>query len=310
MKIRLHSFFSYLLVTLFVFGSCKTYYTPTYNAYVPTPNASVERGKMLVLSSCAGCHLDPNTGKLSGRQFMSTPGIAGKVYTANLTQSTTHSKMTPYNEREFAYLMRTGVARNGHYIPYMPRPYMSDADISAMYAYLHSTDEAVQAHDAVAGLTNLNLIGHMGSILLPKPIPFQASVSGEDPSDAVAYGRYLVYNIGCYECHSKKGPMSIKHKHPEETRGYMAGGRKFKMPDGDIHSSNITMDMTTGIGNYTAEDFRNAVLKNMDKNGKQLRPPMKAFHLLSEKEADAIYAYIKTLPPVNYHAQRKDDAQR
>lgn len=237
---------------------------------------------------------------------MSTPGIAGKVYTANLTQSATHSEMTAYNEREFAYLMRTGVARDGHYIPYMPRPYMSDADISAMYAYLHSSDDAVQAHDAVAGLTNLSLIGHMGSILLPKPIPFKATVSGEDPNDAVAYGRYLVYNIGCYECHSKKGPMSIKHKHPEETRGYMAGGRKFKMPDGDIHGSNITMDAATGIGNYTEADFRNAVLNATDKNGKKLRPPMKAFHLLSEKEADAIYAYIKTLPSVRHDAQRKD----
>jgi hypothetical protein len=33
---------------------------------------------------------------------------------------------------------------------------------------------------------------------------------------------------------------------------------------------------------------------------------MKDFHLLTEQEADAIFAYIKTLPPVKHDAQRKD----
>ena len=75
----------------------------------------------------------------------------------------------------------------------------------------------------------------------------------------------------------------------------MAGGRKFKMTSGTVRGENITMDKATGIGNYTKEDFRRAVLQCIDEKGRKLSPPMEAFPM-TDKEADAIFAYIKTLP--------------
>ena len=91
--------------------------------------------------------------------------------------------------------------------------------------------------------------------------------------------------------------MSMNYMHPEQTKGYMAGGRKFKMPTGIVRGANITMDPETGIGNFTKDDFRDAVLHAKDPSGKTLRPPMEAFHHMSDKETDAIYAYLQTLMP-------------
>jgi hypothetical protein len=286
------------LTGVFVATGCKTYKTTTDN-FDGGILASVDRGRMIVQGSCAGCHADPQTHHLSGKQFP-TPGIFGKVYAANLTQSKSHGVLTKYTLADLAYLMRTGITKDGKFMTYMLRPNMSNEDVAAMWAYLHSDDVHVLPVDLVPGTTNLNFLGHMGAIFLGSPLPYRPDVPHVNENDAVAYGRYLVDNIGCYHCHSKKGMMSLNHERPEQTKGYMAGGRMFKMPDGKIRGSNITMDKETGIGNYSKEEFRNAVLRAMDEENKKLRPPMKAFHHMTDKESDAIYAYIQTLAPVKH----------
>jgi len=225
---------------------------------------------------------------------METPKIAGKMFSANLTQSKAHSPVPYYNDAEFAYLLRTGIARDGHFISYMLRPNISDDDVSAILAFLRSDDVLVKANDHVQGKTHLNLIGKMGKPFLGKPLPFKESISSPNMNDAIAYGRYLVDNIGCYHCHSKG--KKLNELEPEKTKGYMAGGRKFKMPGGTIRGANITPDKSTGIGEYTQENFRKAVLGCIDKDGNRLSPPMEAFPM-TNKEADAIFAYIKTLEP-------------
>jgi hypothetical protein len=140
----------------------------------------------------------------------------------------------------------------------------------------------------------------MGKVFLGKPLPYRNSVPAVNEQEQISYGRYLVDNIGCYHCHSKKGMLSLNHGNPEDTKGYLAGGRKFRMPDGVIRGPNITIDRETGIGSFTREEFRRATLEGIDKNGNRLQPPMKAFHHMSSKESDAIYAYIQSLRPVRH----------
>ncbi|HTN47253.1 MAG TPA: cytochrome c [Flavipsychrobacter sp.] len=274
-------------------AGCRTHYNTTKAAFPVNTQASVARGKMLVMSSCAGCHFDPATKSLTGKQYMETPKIAGKVYSANLTQSK-KSPLAHYSDAEFAYLIRTGIAHDGRFLPYMLRPNMSDEDISAMLSFLRSDDGAVVANDHVQGITHLNIIGKMGKPFLGKPLPYQATVRQPDMDNEVVYGRYMVDNIGCYHCHS--AGKKLNDLEPEKTKGYMAGGRKFKMPGGSVRGSNITPDRATGIGDYSQADFRRAVLECIDRDGRKLSPPMEGFPM-TNKEADAIYAYIKTLTP-------------
>ena len=280
------------IVGIIMAASCKTHFQTTTHNFVANKEASVERGKMLVMSSCAGCHYDPATKSLTGKQYMETPKIAGKMFVANLTKSKI-SPMVNYSDAEFAYLVRTGIARDGHFIPYMLRPNMSDDDISTMLAFLRSDDAVVKANDHVPGKTHLNLIGKMGKPFLGKPLPYQQNIPSPNMNDEVVYGKYLVDNIGCYHCHS--AGKNLDELQPEKTKGYMAGGRKFKMPEGTVKGDNITMDKETGIGNYTRDNFRKAVLECIDENGRKLSSPMKAFPM-TNKEADAIFAYIKTVP--------------
>jgi cytochrome c1 len=79
------------------------------------------------------------------------------------------------------------------------------------------------------------------------------------------------------------------------------------MPDGSkIHSLNLTMDEETGIGRWTEDEFVKAVKAGIVPNGQPaLRPPMKPYADLTDGEAKAIYAYLKTIPKISNKVERK-----
>jgi hypothetical protein len=108
-------------------------------------------------------------------------------------------------------------------------------------------------------------------------------------------GYYLVDNLGCFHCHSKS-LTSLNYLNPDQTKGYLAGGIKFESEGAmEIRASNITPDKLTGIGNYTKEQFRRALADGKTPD-RELHPPMPKFTELKEREIDAIYAYLQTVP--------------
>jgi hypothetical protein len=127
-----------------------------------------------------------------------------------------------------------------------------------------------------------------------------------DKNDKVAYGRYLVDNIGCYHCHSKT-VQKIDFLNPENTKGYMAGGQATQDASGaKLYSSNLTPDKETGIGNYSLEEFRQAVRGGIGKGNRILRYPMKMYTDMSDNQVDAIYAYLMTLKPVHNEVKKTE----
>jgi hypothetical protein len=67
-----------------------------------------------------------------------------------------------------------------------------------------------------------------------------------------------------------------------------------------LETSNITMDEQTGVGKWTEEEFVKAVKYGMvPGNQPALRYPMLPYSNLTDKEAKAIYTYMKTVPKVN-----------
>ncbi len=279
--------------------ACKTHYPVAKENYtlIKTPN-SFDRGKNLVYNTCGGCHYNRGVGKFVGNKFDGIPKVMGKVYTANLTNSKEYGIMRLYTDAQLAYLLKTGITRDGHFIPYMVRPTMADDDINDIIVYLRSDDAAVAAGDTSVGKTHLNAIGR-AAIHSKKPEPYITPISRPEADNAVANGRYLVDIIGCYHCHSKS-ITSLNYLHAEQSKGYMQGGEKFKGPDGKkIYASNLTPCKTTGIGYYTREDFRKAVREGQAPNRK-LHPPMEQFHHLTDKQTDDIYAYLQTLPRAHH----------
>jgi mono/diheme cytochrome c family protein len=74
----------------------------------------------------------------------------------------------------------------------------------------------------------------------------------------------------------------------------------FKLPFGMLYSTNITPDKETGIGNYTDQDFLNAVHRGTRRDGARLYPamPFTSYTYISDADALAIKAYLFSLPPV------------
>lgn len=284
------------LVAVIITISCKTHFETTkadYKAVAGTEH--FEHGKALVFSICAGCHYNRGLNKLAGNPMHDVPGIAGKVFSANLTQSKTNGIAPKYTDSEIKYLLKTGISKDGRFMSYMLRPNMADEDINDIIVFLRSNDPAVAPADTTVGLTHYSLIGKAYLGFSANPAPYQANIKRPSPNDEVALGRYLVDNVGCYHCHSKS-LKSLNSINPEQTKGYLAGGATLKGENGmGIQASNITPDKNTGIGNYTKEDFRKAV-KDGRSPTRKLRPPMEEFKYLTDKEVDAIYAYIMTVP--------------
>jgi mono/diheme cytochrome c family protein len=280
--------------------SCKTQFATTKINYTHSESPIVlERGKMLTFTICAGCHYDGSVNKFIGKQIKDVPGIAGKVYSANLTNSRSNGITPHYTDAELKYLLKTGVSKDGRFISYMLRPNMADEDINAIIAYLRSNDDAVAAANTTVGLTHYTLLGKMFMSATAKPLPYKPDINRPAESDPVALGRYLVDNIGCFHCHSKS-LMSLNYLYPERSKGYLAGGFKLKGANGNkISASNITPDKETGIGNYTKAEFIKAI-KDGQAPDRKLHPPMPKFQHLPDEEVDAIYSYLQTVPAV-YH---------
>ncbi len=289
-----------LIMAVIVIISCKTHFETTKGDYKASASpARFEHGKNMVFSVCAGCHYNHGVKKFIGNPINDVPGIAGKVYSANLTHSKTNGITSKYSDAQLKYLLKTGISKDGRFMAYMLRPNMADEDINDIIVFLRSNDPALSAADTTVGLTHYSLIGKTYLGFKADPAPYKDGLKRPSENDAIALGRYLVDNVGCYHCHSKS-LKSLNSINPEQTKGYLAGGATFKGGQGmEIAASNITPDKNSGIGNYTREDFRKAVKDGLAPHRK-LKPPMEKFEYLSDKEVDAIYAYLMTVP-AKYH---------
>jgi mono/diheme cytochrome c family protein len=107
-------------------------------------------------------------------------------------------------------------------------------------------------------------------------------------ASAVERGAYLARAADCLACHTTQGGKEY------------AGGLGFKLPFGTLYSTNITPDKETGIGNYSDQDFLNAVHRGIRRDGARLYPamPFASYTYMTDADALAIKAYLFSLPPV------------
>src|SRR5262249_2619373 len=153
---------------------------------------------------------------------------------------------------ELAVLLRTGLRRDGQYVPpwMVKLPYVSDEDLSSIIAFLRSDDPWV-ADDPTPSRDGQPT--WLRKFLTP--VPFKAfdwptgPIAPPNTADKVAYGRYLADNLlGCFTCHSGDFKKMDDH-HPEKSLDYYGGGNEMPDINGRIVSTpNITPDEETGIG--------------------------------------------------------------
>jgi mono/diheme cytochrome c family protein len=102
-------------------------------------------------------------------------------------------------------------------------------------------------------------------------------------------GAYLAQVGNCAGCHTVRGGKPY------------AGGLGVDTPFGAVYASNLTPDTSTGIGNWTRADFWRAMHHGKSKDGRLLYPafPYTSYTLVTRDDADALFAYLKSLPAVN-----------
>ena len=266
----------------------------------------VAHGKKIVSMLCAGCHLDPATERLTGKRMPDAPPQFGAIYSRNITGHKTRG-IGSWTDGEIAYLLRTGIARDGRYIPpYMVKlPSASDEDIAAIIAFLRSDDPLVAPSDAPNTETQPSFLTKFLAHTVFKPYDYpRAPIAAPDPADRVAHGRYLISNLGCFSCHSADF-STMDELHPEKSKGYFGGGNAMLDANGrTMVTANLTPDRETGIGAWTEDQFVRAVKAGFRPDNAPIRYPMQAYVELGDDEVRAIYAYLRTVPPIHNKVAR------
>ncbi len=141
-------------------------------------------------------------------------------------------------------------------------------------------------------------------------------------AEPVARGKYLVAFGGCNDCHTplkftSKGPMPDMARmlsgHPHDTRlplpdlkpgpwfAATAGMTAWAGPWGITYAANLTPDTNTGLGIWSEDMFLRAMRTGRHMGaGREILPPMpwQSLAALNDDDLKAIYAYLRTIPPV------------
>jgi hypothetical protein len=107
-------------------------------------------------------------------------------------------------------------------------------------------------------------------------------------ADQVKRGEYLARAADCLVCHTVPGGADY------------AGGLAFPLPFGTLYSTNITPDKDTGIGNYSDQDFLDALRRGKRRDGTHLYPamPYTSYTYITDADGLAIKTYLFSLPAV------------
>ncbi|MCO5237660.1 MAG: cytochrome C [Chitinophagaceae bacterium] len=266
----------------------------------------IKHGEYLAnhVTVCMDCHstrdwnrfsgpVIPGTLGKGGEHFGREMGFPGDFYSKNITPQ----NLGNWTDGEIFRTITTGVNKNREALfpvmPYLHYGKMDKEDVYDIIAYLRQLPAI-----------NNEIPGHtvdfpMNFIL--NTIPEDAvAMQHPDKTDLTKYGNYLVTISACIDCHTQ-----VKQGQPIRELAY-AGGREFQMPNGMVRSANITPDPETGIGNWTEESFLSRFKAYLDSSSiYQLSDtqvntlmPWTMYAGMDTTDLRAIYAYLKTLPPV------------
>jgi mono/diheme cytochrome c family protein len=110
-------------------------------------------------------------------------------------------------------------------------------------------------------------------------------------------GEYLTRAMACSLCHTH-----YRRDGSYRAKFYLAGGVRFYIPGyGTLYMRNLTGDRDTGLGNWTQGQIVQAIKqgKAPDRQLDALGMPWPFFNHLTDEDAQAIAAYLKTLKPIH-----------
>jgi len=318
MKRILRYFLYFAVIIIVAIGGMITYVKSALPNVGPPPEMTIEiteerisRGEYLAhhVMQCVDCHAQRDFSIFSGPTIPGTTGAGGDVFDQKfgfpgkfVARNITPYALGDWTDGEIYRAITTGVSRDGTALfPIMPYHYFGLADpedIKSVIAYLR-TLESIESHPE-ASVPDFP----MNIILNTIPVK-QEPMKKPDPSDKLAYGKYITNAAVCGECHTNKDKGKVIGEP-------FAGGFKFDIGYAVVTSPNIT-NHETGIASWTKEDFITRFKQYADssyvphavKPGEfQTVMPWMMYAGMTETDLGAIYDYIRTLKPVHNEVER------
>jgi mono/diheme cytochrome c family protein len=250
---------------------------------IPTDAASLARGKHLVenVTNCRDCH-----GKdLGGHVLFDGGFLVGRVRGPNLTTGKGGAGAR-YSDADWVRALKHGLRQEGTPLIFMPSAAFAKlpaSDMAAIIAYMKTVPPVDREMPGVAAGPLGRLIVLQESNYLPARIIDHAKpLAAAAPVDPVVRGEQLASIAGCRSCHSSD----------------LVGGH-----GPDPGAANLT---PVGIGAWTKEDFFRTLRTGRTPDDRALAESMpRALGNMSDEELDAIWAYLKTVPPKGEKSPRQ-----
>ncbi len=312
-----------LIVVLGVIGFVyiQSSWDKTYDIAYPDLKVSndsdvIARGEYLVKgpSHCVHCHVNNvdqvleaeatgNVALVGGLNFPLGP--VATLYPPNLTPDE-KTGIGRYEDGAVFRMMRHAVKPDGTVTvpPLMPFYNLADEDLVAIVSYLKAQEPVVNEVKPA----EYSFLGKFVRTINPlfKPIEDPQNAVTAPPMEAtVERGEYLArYAANCVGCHTSVDLESMKFDGPE-----FAGGseflevnlnQKFGMPANSMtRSPNLTTHETGVLNKFPSVD--DWIARFRKGRAVQHSPmPWGAFSRMTDEDLGALYAFLKSLDPVDY----------
>lgn len=259
----------------------KTYGVTVKPVRIPTEAAAQERGRHIAHTrGCVDCH-----GKDFGGAKVIEDGAMGRVYGPNLTTGT-GSRVATWKDEDWVRAIRHGVGPDGRGMFVMPSEeyaHLSDEDLGAVIGYLKTVPPVNRERVPLELGPVTRVLLTAGKMKLAAESIDHANLrpASVAPGVTVEYGRYVA--ASCTGCHGAN----------------FSGGKIEIGPPSWPQASNLTPQADAGIARWSEADFLKTMRTGKRPDGTEVDPVMpRAFGGMDDTELRALYAFLKTLPPV------------
>jgi cytochrome c len=261
------------------------------------------RGRYIVenVAGCMDCHSLHDWTQHDRPILPGMEGAGGTLGLAGLPGTVNPPNITPdpetgagtWTDDQLARAIREGIGHDGRALfpmmPYQDFRSMSDEDLASVVVFLRSLPPV---HNVVPPT---QIIFPVKYLIRSVPQPLTEPVPDPDVSTPVKRGAYLVTIAGCRDCHTPED----KHGNPITTLD-LAGGFVLTGPWGSAASANLTPD-PSGIPYYTDAMFLQALRTGYVGTRKLSQiMPWATFRGMTDQDLLAIFAYLKTVPPIHH----------
>lgn len=252
------------------------------NIVIPSDQAVLQEGKRLFISrGCSDCHAD----NLAGRLIIDDTWLGlGQLAGSNLTQAAKN-----YTDAELVRAIRHGIGADNKPLLFMPSlEYyaLTDEHVSKIVAYIRSVPVVENAPplDIGWGMRWDFLMGKF-PLLAAESIAHAASRPSVAKAAATPeYGAYLINS--CTGCHGNA----------------LSGGLVPGVPADWPMASNLTPDKSSGLGDWSEQDFFKALQQGIRPDGSELHflMPWKNYREMTKTEVKAIWLHLQSLAPRSF----------